>query len=192
MIMANAGGLQLLPQTRKKLELKIPGENKFLVLSLLFVLVIGGIYFALYSYRVSIFNQAIAVDDQVASLEKQRNKDTEKQLLSLNQQLSVVKPLISGHIMWSQALQRIQAMIAPTVQFSSLTTDLLKKSIVFKATADNYTTVAHQIAAFYRDPAISDVNLNKITNLTTGRVEFDMELSIDTDKFLKNTSKSIK
>lgn len=186
--MANAGGLQLLQQTRKKIEFHTPGQNKLLILSFLALIVTGGAYAGLLSYRTSLFNEAQAIDQQLASVEQQRDKAAEERLLSLQKQLAVVGPLLSDHIAWSDALIRIQNLLEPKIQFISFHADVLKQSISIKAQADNYSTIAKQVAALYREPAITDIVLNRITSVSTGRVEFDMELSFNRAKFLQKAT----
>lgn len=174
----------MLPQTRKKINLHTPGKNKFLVMSFLFLLLILAVYFLTYSYRVSLFDQANNFDKQFNDLERSRDKTLEQSLLTFNQQLSSVRPLLNNHIVWSLALQRLQRLIIPTVQFQSLGGDFNKKSFSFRAIADSYTTVARQISAFYNEPMITDIALNKVSNFVNGRVEFDMQLSIDINKII--------
>ncbi len=182
--MPDAGGLQLLPETRKKIEVRVPGQNRSMVLSLIFAFVILGLYFGLMFYNNSILSSITQVDEQLAALEKSRDKKLEQKLLDLQGQLSVVNPLIGSHVFWSQGLSKIQGLVQPQVQFKSINADSSATKIIFQATAASYTVIAKQIAAFYADDSITDIVLNKAASLPTGAVDFTMQLMFDPAKFL--------
>jgi hypothetical protein len=182
--MPDVGGLQLLPETRKKIEVRVPGQNRPVVLSLIFALVILGLYFGLMFYNNSILSSVSQADEQLAALERSRDKKLEQKLLGLKNQLSVIAPLISSHLFWSQGLTKVQNLVQPQVQFKSINADSAAAKILFQATAASYTTIAKQIAAFYADDSITDIVLNKATSLPTGQVDFTMQLMFDQAKFL--------
>ncbi len=182
--MADSGGLQLLPQTRKKIELHIPGQNKMLVLSLVVIFFVLAVYAGSYAYRQSLFAQAQTIDDQLASLEKQRDKEKEKRFIDFQKQLNVVGPLLAAHVNWSEALGKIQRLMEPKVQVNSLHAEVLKQVVSIEGFADSYSTVAKQVAALYNEPAITDIVLNKISSISTGKIKFDMVLKFNTERFL--------
>jgi len=182
--MPNIGGLQLLPETRKKIEVRVPGQNKPVVLSLVFAVAVLGLYFGLMFYNNSILSSVSRADEQLAALEKSRDRKLEQKLLGLKDQLSVVGPLISSHLFWSQGFSKIQSLVQPQVQFKSLNADGPAAKIIFQATAASYTTIAKQIAAFYTDDSITDIILNKASLLPGGRIDFTMQLMFDPAKFL--------
>ena len=182
--MANTGGLQLLPETRKKIEVKIPGENKMIttgsVLFAVIIILVGGLYF----YKNSLENKLAALDLEIATLEQQRNKQAEQNLLVFNKQVSMLSDLLNKHAYWTTAFSKIEGLTQNQVQFNSITASLADNKIDFKAVAANYTTVARQIAAFLSDESIKDINLNKVNTLTNGRLEFTMQIMFDRSKFL--------
>ncbi len=182
--MADIGGLQLLPETRKRIEISIPGQNKFLVLGFIFIAILAVLYFGLFFYTRSLVSSINSIDRNLAALDKARDKAGENRLSELSRQLSVANSIMGNHIAWSGALNRIQDLILPQIQFQFLNADIINKRFTFKAFGANYTTVAKQVAAFYSDNLITDVSLNKVTSLPTGRVEFTMQLLIDPAIFL--------
>lgn len=182
--MADIGGLQLLPETRKKIELKVPGQTRPLVLGMVFLIIVLAAYFGLLTYKNSVLSSVANVDGQLADLERSRDKKLESDLLATQQQLSVVNPLLASHLIWSDAFGKIQKITQPQVQFQSIDADFNSRKIIFKALTANYTTLAKQVAAFYSDDSISDLTLSKVTSLPTGRIEFSMQLNFDVKKFL--------
>ncbi len=182
--MPDIGGLQLLPETRKKIDISLPGQNRSLILGFIVLAVVAGIYFGLLAYNQSLSSKLSSIDGQLADLEKSRDKQLESRLLDLNKQLAVVNPLISSHIFWSEALAKIQSLVEPQLQFKSIDADVLSKKIVITALADSYTTVARQIASFYTVDSITDVVLNTVKSQPSGKVELSMQLFFDTNKLL--------
>lgn len=183
--MSDVGGIQLLPETRKKVEMKIPGENRPVVFASIFAGLILIVYFGLWAYNNKLKGDLDRIGAQLTELEKSRNKTEEANLLRVREQLKVVKPLIEGHVMLSEGFAKLQGLIHPQVYIDSLTAQIEKGEFVFKAYAANYATIAKQIAAFYSEETIKDVNLGKITGLPNGKLEFNIQLAFDIDKMLK-------
>lgn len=183
--MADAGGLQLLPETRKRIEVRVPGQNKPVFRSAIFVLVVIGIYFGFLIYQKSLSRQIDLVKEDFLKFEKSRDKENEQKLLDFKDQLANINPLLSGHIIASEAFVRLQRLIEPTVQFQNLGLDLAKGEYLFVAAADSYATIAKQAAAFYKDGGVTNVLVNKADNLPTGRVEFTMTLNLNLAEFFQ-------
>src|SRR3989338_1887467 len=169
--MPNQNGLQLLPETIRKIEVKVPGENRLvyagITVLVLVLIVTGGLYF----YK--------------NGLEEQRDKNAEGNLLTLSKQLSLISNLLDSHIVWSKALGKVEGLLQPQVQFLSFSAAISDNRFEFKALATNYTVVARQIAAFVSDDSIKDIELTNVHVLTSGKLEFSIKLEFDKTKFLK-------
>lgn len=184
--MADQGGLQLLPETRKKIELITPGENRLLtiggVIFAIIAVLAGGIYF----YQTTLEDELASLDTKIVALEQQRNRQAEQNILVFNKQLSMLSDLLDNHIYWTTGFAKIEGLTQTQVQFDTLTAAVGDNEIGFEATAANYTTVARQIAAFLSDESITDVTLSRVNALTDGRLSFAMQIEFDKTKFLKN------
>ncbi len=190
--MDSNGGLQLLPETRKKIEVKIPGQNRLTTFSFIFLALILALYGGLMLYQGMLSSDLDEIERQLVDIEKGRDKKEEKKMLDLHNTLSIIRPLLESHVVWSEGLTRIQNLVNPQVQFDSLSAKIDREEYIFKAYAPNYAVIAKQIAAFYTDPAIVDINLGKVTSLPAGKLEFNMLLNLDIDQFLrKNLPKKV-
>jgi Tfp pilus assembly protein PilN len=183
--MADQNGLQLLPETRRKIEVKVPGENRLIylgtaILILMFVLT-GGLYF----YKNTQEATKDDLDSQIIKLEKDRDKKVESNLLTLSKQLSLISTLLDSHVAWSKALGKVESLLQPQVQFETFSAAVSDNRFEFKALATNYTVVARQIAAFVSDDSIKDIALNNVHVLTSGKLEFSVKLQFDKTKFIK-------
>ena len=182
--MVDQNELQLLPEARRKIEVKIPGENRFIysgIAILVLVLVLSG---SLYFYKNTLEDTKASLDTEITSLEKDRDKKVETNLLTLSRQLSLISTLLDSHIAWSRALSKIEGLLQPQVQFLSFAAAVSDNKFEFKALANNYTVVARQIAAFVSDDSIKDVALTNVHVLTSGKLEFSIKMEFDKTKFL--------
>lgn len=183
--MPDQNGLQLLPETRRKIEINVPGENRVIyagvaVLVLMLILT-GGLYY----YKSTQETKKTSLDAEIISLEKNRDKKVEANLLTLSKQLSLISTLIDSHVVWSKALNKVEGLLQPQVQFETFSAAVLDNRFEFKALATNYTVVARQIAAFVSDDSIKDIALTNVHVLTSGKLEFSIKIEFDKTKFIK-------
>ncbi len=184
--MADKGGIQLLPENRKRIDVKIPGENRLIytgAILIVLVLVLAG---GLWIYSGSLTNQIKADDDQITALEKQRDAKAEQNLITLAKQLSITSQILKNHTYWSVGLSKIESALQSNVQFKSFSATLGENSLHIRATSDNYTTIAKQLAAFVADDAIKDISLDGVNALTSGKLDFNIRVGFDPAKFLTN------
>ncbi len=184
--MADKGGLQLLPENRKRIDVKIPGENRLIQLGaglIVLVLVIAG---GLWLYSNSLANQIASDDQQLAALEAQRDKTAEQNLITLSKQVGITSQILKNHIYWSIGLSKIESALQNNIQFKSLSAVLSEDSLHIRALSDNYTTIAKQLAAFVADDSITDVTLDGVSSLTSGKLDFNASVKFDPAKFLMN------
>lgn len=186
--MADKGGLQLLPETRKKIEVKIPGQNRLISIGVILLIVVLGIVAGLWFYQNSLNDQIAQADTQIKSLETKRDPAAEQNLLTLSKQMSITDQILQSHLYWSDGLTRIENAMQGKVQIKSFSATLQAGSIQIQAVADNYTTLAHQLAAFLNDDSITDVTLNNVNVLPNGQLNFSLQVDFNANKFLKNLS----
>lgn len=184
--MPDQDGLQLLPQSRRKIDISVPGENRFIftgaiILFLAIILLAGLMY-----YKNTREQALTSLDGQITALESQRDKATEGKIVALNQQIGFVSQLLSNHVFWSKGLERFGGMLNPQVYLESLAVSTSEQKMTFQATAPNYSAIARQIAAFVASNSVVDVTLGEIKTLTAGKLEFSMILYFDRTKLLVN------
>ncbi len=182
--MVERGGLQLLPETRKKIEITTPGENRLITIgSVIFIAAVvlaGGMYL----YQNTLENRLMSLDAEIVTFEQQRNKQAEQNILVFNKQVSMLSNLLNDHIYWTSAFSKIESLTQVQVQFNTMTATATTNKLGFEALATNYTTVARQIAAFLSDDSITDISLDQVNTLTNGQLKFKMQLTFDRRKFL--------
>lgn len=184
--MPDQGGIQLLPENRRRIDIKTPGENRWIYAGvtalILVILIAAGMAF----YRGGLEDELTGLDANIANLEKQRDKKVEANLLTLNKQLSMTTKFLNDHIFWSKALGKIEALTNPQVQFVTFTALADEGRFEIKAATVNYTILARQIASYVSDDSIKDIDLSDVHTLTTGRLEFTIRITFDKNKFIRD------
>ncbi|OGM96888.1 MAG: hypothetical protein A3B86_00020 [Candidatus Yanofskybacteria bacterium RIFCSPHIGHO2_02_FULL_38_22b] len=169
---------QLIPGTKKKLGIKVPGENRFLYIS---SAVLGAVLvtsFAFNRYEASLSNQLNSVNNQISELEQQRDLKSEQELKVLQYQIENTSALIGDHIYWTQGFSTIANLMQSGVQINSFNYDGLGK-VSMDLLASNYTVLAKQIAAFVYEDKVKDVSVSTITPFPNGSLKFDLVLLIN-------------
>ncbi len=183
--MADHGGIQLLPETRRHIEIRTPGENRLLTIGVIAIVVMLAAYVGFRIYEQSLTSDLATVDGQLLTLEQTRDKATEQELLTFNQQATLMGTLLKNHVFWSQVFTRLERMLQGQVQLASLSGSVAKQDISFTAHAGSYSDVAHQIASFLADDEITDVTIGGIKAVNTGGVDFTMTVQFAKQLLLK-------
>jgi len=183
--MAGKNGLQLLPEIKRRVDIKQPGSNKFLYVgALVLALVLVASYFV-NSYRSSLESQLSDLNNELLLIERSRDKKAEKNLQIISGQLAIAATRLRNHLFWSEGFAKIENLLKDEVQIITLSADITGSSITFKAVTTSYTSLARQVAAFLTDEGIEDVSLGEARVKTDGKLEFSMILNFDSDIFIK-------
>jgi len=181
---ADKGGIQLLPETKRKIEVKVPGENRLIYAGSAAIAVVILLFFGLNTYVASLENRLKTLDNQLLALNSKRDKKSEADLNALQKQTELISQLLNRHIFWTQALGKIENSFQPQAQLSGLIGSADKRQIILSGKATNYSTVAHEISSLLASDGVQDVNVDSIKTTNTGNLEFILEVMFDENKFL--------
>jgi len=177
--------LQLLPGTKKRLGIKVPGENRFLYIG---SAVLGSIIVAAFWFNLevkSINGQIQNIDEQILFLDQNRNKKDETNINVLHRQLNLTSQLVNEHIYFSKAISKLESLMQDKVQVESLSVKSAGE-LSFAGFALNYTTIARQIAAFLLEDSITDIKLGQMDPQTDGSLKFNMQIDFEKTKLIQN------
>jgi Tfp pilus assembly protein PilN len=178
------GGVQLLPETQRRPTLaSYTSGNRFFWTGIGMGAVIILVSAILSSYGANLQDRADALDGQLRQNEQQRDRDLERSLLDVKDQLQVVGGLLEAKRYWSQALDRMESMLRSSVRLDRMEANAADSTITFHATADSYTTVARQLKAFIDGDGVADISVNSVKTTANG-VEFDGVLTLDANSVL--------
>ncbi|OGN33097.1 MAG: hypothetical protein A3I39_02115 [Candidatus Yanofskybacteria bacterium RIFCSPLOWO2_02_FULL_47_9b] len=183
--MTDKGGLQLLPENRRRIDVKVPGQNRPVTLSVVVLVLVIVIYGILSWYSSSLDTKIADADSRLASIDQQRDKTSENNLLILSKQMAITGQIINNHTFWSTAFSKLESGLAGSVQFKSFSAVASDNTLHIRALTDTYATIARQLAAFAGTDGVADVNLDGVSTLTSGKLDFNVKLIFDPTKFLK-------
>ncbi len=176
---------QLLPGTKKRLGIKIPGENRFLYIG---SVVLGAVVVATFwlNFEAKSFEEQIKMlDEQILSLDQSRNKQAEQNIKLVDRQLTLTSQLLNEHIYFSKAISRLESLMQDKVQIESLSVKS-GGELSFSGFAISYTIIARQIAAFLAEDSILDIQLGEMNPQTDGKLKFNMQIDFDKIKLIQN------
>ena len=176
--MDGKSGLQLLPGTKKRLGIKVPGENRFLYIGSAILGAVVATSFWLSFNTTKLENDIKSVDEQILALDQKRNKPTELKIKMTQRQLNLTAGLINEHTYFSQAILKIASLVKEEVQIESLSVDVNGK-VDFSGFAKGYTAVARQVAIFLADDSVIDFELGKLDSQSDGKIKFGMTVNFD-------------
>lgn len=175
----------MLPESRRKLEIKVPGENRAVYFGLSVVFVVILLFSGIKFYTSYLNNKLSEIDNELNLTENQRDKEFEKEVLVLNKQFALMGDILSKHFIWSNVVAKVQSRIPSQIQFKNLLGDAREHKMEISGRAVNYTTIAKQIAALLSDESVIDVSLDKVSSFSTGILEYNLRIFFD-DTFLLN------
>lgn len=181
-------GLQLLPGTKKRLGIKVPGENRFLYVGSAILGAALVTMFALNRYNISLKEQIKELNSQFVALEEKRNKKDEAELRLIKDRVTLTSDLIRNHTYWSQAFVWFSNLLQSEVQVRGISLEKSGK-MTFSAVAKNYIIIARQLAVILTDDKIKEVKFGGIKTSTDGGLEFGMELKVDLSKIILKQAK---
>ena len=104
--MNGKGELQLLPGTKKRLGIKIPGENRFLYAgsAILGAAIVTSFWF---NFSInSLEKQMNSLDEQLFILEQKRDEKAEENIQTIRRQISLTSKLIDEHVYSTKAFSK--------------------------------------------------------------------------------------
>jgi hypothetical protein len=183
--MSDRGGIQLLPETRKRIEIKTPGENRLIVIGAVIFAVVASIFFACKLYAQTLNDKLATFDKQLIDIEQKRDKDAEKMLITYNKQAALMSELLKNHIFWSRAFDKLERMTQGEIRLKSFSGSSSKGSFMVAAQAPSYSAIARQVASSLSDKGVQDVIMGGIKVGNLGVLDFSAEIMFKKEDFLK-------
>lgn len=177
--------IQLMPGTKKRLGLRVRGENRLLYIGSAILGAVLVTSFALARYEVYLGDKIKALDDQLLALEEQRDEAEETGMIVINDQLRLTSQLLATHIDWPKAFDKIETLLQGQVQFESMSGNILDETLDINGFAPNYSVIAKQIASFMSDGGVDDVLLSKTNSLPNGMVQFNLRIKFNKSDFVQ-------
>ena len=121
--------LQLLPGTKKRLGIKIPGENRFLYIgSAILGATIVTVFWFNFNIK-SLENEIKSIDEQLFVLEQKRDKKTERNIQTIRQQISLTSEFINQHVYITKAFSKLESLMQENIQITNISYDAISSKV---------------------------------------------------------------
>ncbi|PIR41268.1 MAG: hypothetical protein COV31_02585 [Candidatus Yanofskybacteria bacterium CG10_big_fil_rev_8_21_14_0_10_46_23] len=182
--MADSGGIQLLPESRRDIQVKIPGQNQFLIWGVILAIIVIGVFFGLNLWSQTLQDRVAQQDQALQDLDKSRDKEAEARLTVVQGQLGAVSTLLEQHIVWSRLLKSIQDRTNSQIEYKKLSANIDEAELNIEGRAINYTAIARQVAAYLGAGAVKDIEISEASLENSGAVSFKLKVLIDKPEIL--------
>lgn len=181
--MADKGGLQLLPDTRRKIEVRTPGENRMLIFGFIAMAVVAGLYFGLTMYIEGLNQEISDVDGQIIALEERRNKKAEAELSTLFKQVQIISGILDSHAFFSRAFEKLELLVSPKIELETAQITSGEKRITLEISAASYGDVARQISSFLSEGGVKDLEVGQLSPDNSGRISTTLTIFLKGEEF---------
>lgn len=148
------------------------------------LLVYGGLFF----YGNSLKAQLREAQNQIEGLNKQRDMDFEKKVVSLEKSLNSLKAILNNHSYWSNVFSELGKLTIPQVSFSDFSGTMGKDGSIdvsLSGSAGGYTYLAKQMVSFGQEKLVHSIEVSGITLNTAGGIDFSLKVNFLKDIVVK-------
>ena len=178
------------------MAIEISPKTKTKKLSLLGVLFYSGLVLLLaflISYFVLSFYQK-RMNDELSSIKKSLQETSEEKALEeeifgsektigYQQKIKDFGVLLAAHRLPVNFFNFLEENMHPKVWFSDFDLDLDKNLVSMSGVADSFEILGQQALIFEEQEVVKNINLSKVSLAKDGKVEFDLQLTIDPKVF---------
>ena len=167
-----------------KEKLKTPSFINFLFYSsLVLVIILGACYLGIRIKISSIKSQIEETKIDVAKIEIEGDKETERQVLDYQEKINDFSKLFNKHKIASSFLGFLRGSTHPKVSFSTLDLNVETAQVILGGETENFKTLGEQILYLKENRFIKGLDLSKLALGKEGDVNFDINLSLDPEIF---------
>ena len=121
--------IQLLPGTKKRLGLKVRGENRFLYIGSAILGAVLAVGFWYQYESTNLRNEISDLDDELVRVEARRDSGTENSIIDVGRRLSLISNMLDEHIYWTKAIAKVESLMREEVQVENIELDSNRKKI---------------------------------------------------------------
>lgn len=165
---------------QSKLFIKILEKiNLWLGLSIILLIVSIVASVSFYGWGIYLKGQIDQADQQITSLNKQRDLDLEERIKDLGKAIEMLKKLLANHVYPTKLFALLEQLTIGKVQLTSFDANLSESTVNLAGLTDSWLTLAQQMKAFSLDKRIIKLDTSNFVLSNSGQVQFNMNLEID-------------
>jgi len=180
--------VSLIPKDYKqKSSLKAIFSKIGILIIVLLILSVGA-YLGLYFYNDSLNAQLQDLKSQVEEVNKERDVEFEKKVLSLESAMLIFENIFENHNYWSNIFSKLETLTIPQVIYFDFDGIISKNGSVdlsFDGRTTGYTYLAKQMVSFLDDPMVTNLELTGLSLGSEGGIEFGLNVNLLKDVLSK-------
>ena len=167
----------------KKASQKSKGLDAFFYLSILLLVLVLGAYFILNMFSQKENERLTSLRLEISEIMTPEKSKTEEEVLAAKAKVDDVSQLIESHLRGSKVFEIIERTTHPKVWFNRFDYDAHQKTLKLSGQTENFEILAQQFMIMEEEKTIEKVTLETITNDREGKVNFNLNLSFESNIF---------
>lgn len=156
----------------------LPWPKRALVFSIIFAVIVGGFYFGIRQFNLSIKNQIENIKQQINDSVNSLPEDRRVEIFKMDARVTNLEQILNNHIYSSRTFGLIEKLVHPKVSFKTMDVGSDQNIIALTGIADSYNSLAEQIVGAYSVDGIKKVNLKSFGADEKG-VSFSLDINFD-------------
>lgn len=140
-------------------------------------------YFVLSSLEKSSEKNIQELTDKISQGKTAEVITLEKEILAYKKKIDDISPYIEQHILSSQVFDFLEKHTHPRTFFSKITLSSKPSKVLLSGLCDSFLTLGQQLMILDEAPQVKMVELNNIFLAKKGGIEFDLEMTLDSNIF---------
>ena len=151
--------------------------------SVLFAIMTIFAYFTLSSLEKSLEKDIQELTDKISQGKTAEVITLEKEILAYKKKIDDISPYIEQHILSSQVFDFLEKNTHPRIFFSKVTLSPKPSRVLLSGLCDSFLTLGQQFMILDEAPQVKSVGLNNIFLAEKGGIEFDLQMTLDSNIF---------
>jgi len=171
---------ELIPKERVKASSII---NKLFLLSLILLIILGGVYAFLKYKNHSIQSKIKDAENQIVKINSEKDSGTEKYIFDAQKKISDFSKVFKNHKIASNFLAFINESSNKEVKFLELNFNTKTNNVSLRGETENFDTLGKQILNLQKSDLVKGLDMSNISLNKEGKVDFTIIFSLDSKIF---------
>lgn len=168
----------------KKVETKLPTLLNILFYLALILLIISLLSsLALFLFQKNSKKVLQNIEEKLAEKGTPEERALEGKIILYQKKINDFSDLLNSHQSNLKFLTVLESLTHPKIFFSKVDLKIREGKVILAGTAENFEVLGQQFLIFKKENFIKDVSLTKVSISKEGKIDFNLELSLEPEKF---------
>ena len=156
----------------------LPWPTRALTLSIVFVVLLAGVYFGLRYFNNNLRAQIETINGLIQESINGLPSEKRQEIFKMDARLNNLEKILTNHPYVSKIFGLVERVAHPRVSFKSMEVAISQNSISLSGRADNYTVLAEQLIGVLAVEDVKDAQLKSFGAEELG-INFVLEIKFD-------------